>query len=604
MKNLFKKKWFKIVLAVVAAFILFQIILAIVITVVSSTKSYRIIKLEEYSGDVTISRKNAFLELFNGLQLLSGDESATGEESVMSLLIDSDKHMLVTPNTKFEVKATGSEEKGKVKIDIQEGKAFFDIENKLNGNSSFDVITPNATTSIRGTDFAVTYDSADLSTHVFVDHGTVEVFYGNNQSILVNDKEAVTIKDGTATKTTAQFFQINRSYDVFFPDYMNRVTNRTEFFDDYSNYSGTELSSSPFEQIITKHTADMDRKLNEYAQQGETYPSENVSTWFPDYFVSDVGNGPERFRVEKAVYIGMITLDPAYATEPMYYNSITEDGRYLIGLSVRIYVISEGPAGAEELEAAPVEGMGGEELNNSPYAGLAAGDFVEFGAYEQDGNEDNGKEPIEWQVLTNEDGRLYLISKYVLDCKPYHNKTENVTWETCSLRAWLNDEFLNAAFSAEEMTQIPSVTLECDDNPNYGTDGGNDTTDKVFVPSLSEIKQYIYDWGNENGGASYDLFIKPTQYALNNGCKYLTTIDRAWYNSEFKKYGYPESVIGERSSCWWLRTPSYNQMYVSVVSIAGQVGYASSPADTDHAPGAGSQPKVYVGVRPAIYLEY
>ena len=114
MKNLFKKKWFKIVLAVVTAFILFQIILAIVITVVSSKKSYRIIKLEEYSGDVTISRKNAFLELFNGLQLLSGDESATGEESVMSLLIDSDKHMLVTPNTKFEVKATGSEEKGKV----------------------------------------------------------------------------------------------------------------------------------------------------------------------------------------------------------------------------------------------------------------------------------------------------------------------------------------------------------------------------------------------------------------------------------------------------------------------------------------------------------
>ena len=604
MKNLFKKKWFKIVLAVVAAFILFQIVLAIVITVVSSKKSYRIIKLEEYSGDVTISRKNAFLELFNGLQLLSGDESATGEESVMSLLIDSDKHMLVTPNTKFEVKATGSEEKGKVKIDIQEGKAFFDIENKLNENSSFDVITPNATTSIRGTDFAVTYDSADLATHVFVDHGTVEVFYGNNQSILVNDKEAVTIKDGTAVKTTAQFFQINRSYDVFFPDYMNRVTNRTEFFDDYYNYSGTELSSSPFEQIITNHTADMDRKLNEYAQQGETYPFENVSTWFPDYFVSDVGNGPERFRVEKAVYIGMITLDPAYATEPMYFNSMTEDGRYLIGLSVRIYVISEGPAGAEELEAAPVEGNGDEELNNSPYAGLAAGDFVEFGAYEQDGNEDNGKEPIEWQVLTNEDGRLYLISKYVLDCKPYHNKTENVTWETCSLRAWLNDEFLNAAFSAEEMTQIPSVTLECDDNPNYGTDGGNDTTDKVFVPSLSEIKQYIYDWGNENGGASYDLFIKPTQYALNNGCKYLTTIDRAWYNSEFKKYGYPESVIGERSSCWWLRTPSYNQMYVSVVSIAGQVGYASSPADTDHATPAGTQQKVVCGVRPAIYLAY
>ncbi len=604
MKNLFKKKWFKIVLAVVTAFILFQIILAIVITVVSSKKSYRIIKLEEYSGDVTISRKNAFLELFYGLQLLSGDESATGEESVMSLLIDSDKHMLVTPNTKFEVKATGSEEKGKVKIDIQEGKAFFDIENKLNENSSFDVITPNATTSIRGTDFAVTYDPADLATHVFVDHGTVEVFYGNNQSILVNDKEAVTIKDGTAVKTTAQFFQINRSYDIFFPDYMNRVTNRTEFFDDYYNYSGTELSSSPFEQIITKHTTDMDRKLDEYAQQGETYPFENVSTWFPDYFVCDVGNGPEKFRVEKAVYIGMITLDPAYATEPIYYNSMTEDGRYLTGLSVRIYVISEGPAGAEELEAAPVEGMGGEDLNNSPYAGLAAGDFVEFGAYEQDGNEDNGKEPIEWQVLENENGRMYLISKYVLDCKPLHNKTEDVTWETCTLRAWLNSEFMNAAFSAEEQTQIPSVELVNEGNNRYNTNGGNNTTDKVFVPSLNEIKRLVYDWGDADGGASYDLFIQPTQYAINNGCKYHSKIDKSWYDSEFKPLGYPESVVGAATSSWWLRNPSYSQQSFSVVSIAGQIGYASMPADTDHATPAGDQAKVVVGVRPAIYLEY
>ena len=78
-------------------------------------------------------------------------------------------------------------------------------------------------------------------------------------------------------------------------------------------------------------------------------------------------------------------------------------------------------------------------------------DYVIFGAYEQDNNLKNGKEPIEWLVLDvdEDDDKVLLLSRYALENKLYHNTKEAVCWATCDLRAWLNSEFLNAAFSSE-----------------------------------------------------------------------------------------------------------------------------------------------------------
>ena len=71
------------------------------------------------------------------------------------------------------------------------------------------------------------------------------------------------------------------------------------------------------------------------------------------------------------------------------------------------------------------------------------GHYVSFGKYEQDNNTSNGKEKIEWLVLEVKDGKALVISKYALDCKPYNTSSTNVTWETCSLRNWLNNDFIN-----------------------------------------------------------------------------------------------------------------------------------------------------------------
>ena len=96
---------------------------------------------------------------------------------------------------------------------------------------------------------------------------------------------------------------------------------------------------------------------------------------------------------------------------------------------------------------------------------------------------DNGQEDIEWIVIENEQGKLLLVSKYRLDCKPYNLEEESAVWETSYLRKWLNSVFYNIAFSEEEKTKIPLVLLS-NSTEDYGP--SNDTHDKVFALSYEE----------------------------------------------------------------------------------------------------------------------
>ena len=82
------------------------------------------------------------------------------------------------------------------------------------------------------------------------------------------------------------------------------------------------------------------------------------------------------------------------------------------------------------------------------------GCFVKFGAYEQDNNPTNGKEPIEWMVLHVEDGKALLLSKYALDVSTYHDIQEPASWGISHLRKWLNSVFYEEAFTAKQQTYI------------------------------------------------------------------------------------------------------------------------------------------------------
>ena len=114
---------------------------------------------------------------------------------------------------------------------------------------------------------------------------------------------------------------------------------------------------------------------------------------------------------------------------------------------------------------------------------------IPFGRYPQASKNENA--PIEWLVLKNDGSRALLISKYALDCRQYNTSGANVTWETCTLRKWLNGTFLDAAFSESERAMIPSVTVSADKNPSYSTSPGNSTTDQVFLLSITEVNNYF-----------------------------------------------------------------------------------------------------------------
>ena len=108
------------------------------------------------------------------------------------------------------------------------------------------------------------------------------------------------------------------------------------------------------------------------------------------------------------------------------------------------------------------------------------GDIIVFGSYEQDNHLSNGGEDIEWYVLDRDGDSYLLLSKYILDAHCFHDKDVEISWEKCNVRKWLNDDFLNIAFSISDQKKIKTVMNENEDNIKYKTLGGNATKDKIF----------------------------------------------------------------------------------------------------------------------------
>lgn len=190
----------------------------------------------------------------------------------------------------------------------------------------------------------------------------------------------------------------------------------------------------------------------------------------------------------------------------------------------------------------------------------AVGDTVRFGNYEQDNDTSNGKEKIEWQVLAKENNKVLVLSKYALDCQPYNTANEDVTWETCTLRLWLNRTFLNYAFTTKEQAAIAQTNITADKNPKHDTAPGNATTDKVFLLSTDEANKYF--------SSDSARQCKPTDYAVANGAK--SASGNCW---------------------WWLRSPGGSQDGASGVSYIGSVGVGGIRVDIDR-----------FAVRPAMWI--
>ena len=212
----------------------------------------------------------------------------------------------------------------------------------------------------------------------------------------------------------------------------------------------------------------------------------------------------------------------------------------------------------KEETTAKVESSSQKKDKNPEYK---VGETIEFGNYPQE--EDGTEKPIEWIVMKKEGNQVLLLSKYVLDAKPYNKESKAVTWETSDIRKWLNNEFYTTVFNKTEKGRIQTTLIKNEDNFETKTSGGNDTKDKVFLLSQKEAETLFSN--------KKERIAKATGYTQKTGV-----------------------YVNERTNAlWWLRSPGNGSDAAGTVHWDGWInsdGYDVS-YDSD-------------GVRPALYLKF
>ena len=205
---------------------------------------------------------------------------------------------------------------------------------------------------------------------------------------------------------------------------------------------------------------------------------------------------------------------------------------------------------------------------------VKATDIITFGHYEQDNDLLNGKEDVEWIVLTNnyENREAILISKHILDCLRFNGFHVYATWETSSLRAYMNTTMLNDMFTENEIKCLKKTTLINSPNLFNGTFSGNNTEDYLFIPGIDEMYVFFSNDYFYNDAKVTEL-LRPnelriayaTKYAVARGVRVLEK------GAKFKGAGNyflrTTGLLGHR--IWFDET--YGDFFQSYVSELGEI---------------------------------
>lgn len=193
--------------------------------------------------------------------------------------------------------------------------------------------------------------------------------------------------------------------------------------------------------------------------------------------------------------------------------------------------------------------------------GVTTWDCVWFGNYWQ--SSESTKEPIKWRILSVNGNDAFLLADQNLDCVRYDETYTDVTWEKCTLRSWLNgysassnkygkdysrDNFIDAAFSQAEQSAIQRTSVINDNNPSYGTNGGNTTQDKIYLLSIAEASNASYGFN-----ATFN-----------------TESDTRIANNTAHVPAHSIMNGAGRVDAWWLRSPGYDSYHVSTISRSGR----------------------------------
>lgn len=215
------------------------------------------------------------------------------------------------------------------------------------------------------------------------------------------------------------------------------------------------------------------------------------------------------------------------------------------------------------LAAAPQKAI---ELNVTQLEG-GQRSSIYFGNYQQSDASGNTKEPVKWRVLANNEnanGSLFLLADQNLDVQPSHTEHADVTWENSYLRAWLNSTFMKAAFSNGEQqaikatyvynkTQSDGVT---NPKPDYSIAGGNNTTDRIFLPSIEEMNNSSY-------------------FPAGNGSRVST--NTAYVANKEGMHG----KVG-KADYWWLRSPGWKVKTAAYIQMIGAVWTKGGDINASH----------------------
>lgn len=228
--------------------------------------------------------------------------------------------------------------------------------------------------------------------------------------------------------------------------------------------------------------------------------------------------------------------------------------------------------------------------------GTVTWDCVWFGGYWQndtngDGKTDtkDAKEAIKWRILSVSDDDIFMVSDKLLDVQQYYSKRKDVTWEKSNIRSWLNgygsssnlsgtnyssNNFLKNAFTSAEQSAIKTSQLNNDSSQGYyDIDGGNKTTDKIFLLSHKDVVNSDYGFSMNPSSHDNARAAETTAYARANNA-----------------YLYSTDAGMENNGWWWLRSPGhalYDAAYVN--------GYGCATVSSFVNDNGGS-------VRPAIHI--
>ena len=201
---------------------------------------------------------------------------------------------------------------------------------------------------------------------------------------------------------------------------------------------------------------------------------------------------------------------------------------------------------------------------------MQAGDKISFGSYE-------------WRVLEVQNNTALIITEYIIEQRAYHNAYKDITWADCSLRKYLNSEFYDR-FTAAEKSRIIPVLNKNPDNQWYGTKGGTDTQDSIFLLSIEEtVCRYF-------GDSSSKLYSPGKN-------------QRYWFERKDKNNSKRIARLESRkegSWWWWLRSPGRVSIKAVYIHGDGNIGIQGN----NILKGNISDGECKGGLRPALWLKF